>query len=269
MEKSKLIVVNLTPKPEQKLGEKEILLPKKSNVFQTKMHHETPHEIEKKYFLNSTENQNYSGNILNDNKVVNANKKNTLTRVEELKIDDNQTPISTSFKSKTSQDRNMELMNDMLLKNMEQANQNNSQNITNIEDLNKKPNNRSKSNLNEILKVKALNYYDDIMTKPVEVVNDLKIVKHDDKQVQTFDLIEMNTHTIETQTDLSKLENPAKDVVINMPEKKTHQPPDIERDLFRLNKSNNEILDRLEVSTKRLETFYNGRKSWTVVCDLE
>ncbi|CAF0897819.1 unnamed protein product [Brachionus calyciflorus] len=260
LEKSKLIVVNLTPKPEIEdlLSSKDLNLPKKTNMLQTKINHETKHENQKKIFLNSTENHNFSGNILADGNNFMA-KKNTSNRIDDLKLDDNQTPISTSFKSKSAVERSIDIMHDILLKNSEPPKTAESHNITRIEEINKKPNNnRSKSNLNEILKIKSLNYYDDIMTKQTEVMTELsKIVKHDDKGVQTFDYLKQN---IETQTDQS--------VVLNINEHKNDTEIEIERDPFMLNKNAHEISNETEIQPKRLATFYNGRKSWTVVAEI-
>ncbi|RNA20085.1 hypothetical protein BpHYR1_014892 [Brachionus plicatilis] len=271
LEKSKLIVVNLTPKPEtlsNLLQSNDLNLPKKSNMHQTQIQHETLTDNQKKGFLNSTEQNQFSANILAEkNSIDNFLSKKNTSRIEELKIDDNQTPISTSFKTKTINERNIDLINDLLAKN-DQTQSKNILNITKIDEINKKPsNNRSKTNLNDIFKIKSLNYYDDIMSKHTDPMIETKqFTKLDDKQVQTSDL-KIPTNNTETQTEELRPDYSPRDSVLDIDISEKKEPSPIDRDLFRLNRTNDDIVNKLEAHAKRLETFYNGRKSWTVVSE--
>lgn len=268
-------MVNLTPKPElmtHMLQSKELNLPKKSNIHQTQIQHESLIDNQKKGFLNSTEQTQFSANVLSEKNMVEnfLSKKNNSNRIDELKIDDNQTPISTSFKTKTINERNLDLINELLVQNNEINQKNSINNITKIEDINKKTsNNRSKTNLNDIFKIKSLNYYDDIMSKHTDPMIETKhLIKLDDKQVQTS-ILKIPTNNSETQTEELKADyTPDQSFLdIDISERKdTHH---VEKDLFKLHNTNDDCANKLEANVKRLETFYNGRKSWTVVSEFK
>ena len=236
------------------------------------MQHETLIENQKKGFLNSTEQTQFSANVLSDKNMAEnfLTKKNNSNRIDELKIDDNQTPISTSFKTKTINERNMDLINELLVQNSEIKQKNSVNNITKIDEINKKPsNNRSKTNLNDIFKIKSLNYYDDIMSKHTDPMIETKqFIKLDDKQVQTSDL-KIPTYNTETQTEELIADYTPNDSFLDIDISDKKEKNHIEKDLFKLNKTNDDLINKLEVNVKRLETFYNGRKSWTVVSEFK
>lgn len=231
LEKSKLVVVNLTPKPGslQALNEEKTFKPAVSKIEEQneKHFHETP-DPHVNYIINSTGNNELASVNLIENPNISKIKLNNSNRLEktkeELKLNENQTPVSTSFKSKTNIERIIEADEELLIANkkekeketvhiQEESNRNQIKPI--------KKNSRSEL-INEVLTVQSSNYYNQVLQK--ERNNSVDDVEHrkESVQVQTVEheLSNRNKISTETQTEVKVVEeNVHKEVAFNLNEK--------------------------------------------------
>lgn len=238
---------------------------------------ESPKKQKNYFYINSTENHNL--NLEEDNhdltKITSAKSK-----IDEHKLDESQTPVSTSYKSKSNIDRLTEVAEEYLL--------NNNNNSNKAEDLLKKlnkPAKNSRSDINEILTVKSTSYYNDVMNKEIEGFNELNLInresnfaqhnstKNDLASKQNAQSLSINkSNFTDGGSDLNKNEenlaamSQNKEVVLNLNDEIVNY---VDQDRAKEVRLLNEAKASDETNNKRLATFYNGKNVWTIVTDVK
>ena len=265
LEKSKLIVVNLTPKQSEETGLIENIVAANISSNQRQLQNDTDDKLVAELLniegRSSLSKVNKSNDLKN-----NENLKLNLTDASRFELND-QTPVSTSSKTKSNLDRSssQELLNFNLSGNNEKNNPNVSQKAI------------DQQSTTEILNLKTSSYYNDIKNKTNDTqFSNFTAYVRDPAREQQLSVANTVTSKKTKKSYRSEVDYDATDNTEEAALTTNEEGDAISKGSNRIksmklcvNKAFEGENETDSARTKKSATFYNGDKIWTAITDVE